>query len=112
MIVALLIGRSGSKGLKSKNILKINKKFICEYPLIAAKNSKLIERIYVSTDCKTIFRVSKKYGAIQIKRPKFLSKKKSKIEDALLHLLKYNKIYKNYKWILLLQPTSPLREKI
>ena len=85
MIVALLIGRSGSKGLKSKNILKINKKFICEYPLIAAKNSKLIERIYVSTDCKTISKVSKKYSAIQIKRPKFLADSKALAEDVYKH---------------------------
>ena len=85
MIVALLIGRAGSRGLKRKNILKINKKFICEYPLIAAKNSKLIKRIYVSTDCKTISKVSKKYGAIQIKRPKLLANSKALAEDVYKH---------------------------
>ena len=85
MIVALLIGRAGSRGLKNKNILKINKKFICEYPLIAAKNSKLIKRIYVSTDCKTISKVSKKYGAIQIKRPKLLANSKALAEDVYKH---------------------------
>ena len=64
MIVALMIGRSGSKGLRGKNTLKVLGKPLCEYPLLAAKRSKYVNKIFVSTDCPIIARVSKKYGAI------------------------------------------------
>ena len=54
MIVALMMGRAGSRGLKNKNLIKINNKRICEYPLLAAKKSKLVENIYVTTNCPKI----------------------------------------------------------
>ena len=60
MILAIMIGRSGSKGFKNKNIKKILGKHLCEYPLIAAKKSKFVKEIYVSTNCNVIKRISKK----------------------------------------------------
>jgi len=48
MIVALMIGRKGSKGFPKKNTLKIFGKHLCEYPLIAAKKSKKISKIFIS----------------------------------------------------------------
>ena len=44
MICALMIGRKGSKGFPNKNIKKVFGKSICEYPIIAAKKSKLIDK--------------------------------------------------------------------
>ena len=38
MIIALMMGRAGSKGFKNKNLIRINGKRLFEYPLIAAKN--------------------------------------------------------------------------
>ena len=72
-----MIGRAGSKGLPSKNIKYILGRRLCEYPLIAAKKSKYIKRIFVSTDCKVISKTSKKYGATLIKRPKRLAADKA-----------------------------------
>mgnify|MGYP001452195458 CR=1 FL=1 len=72
MICALMIGRAGSKGFPKKNITKILGKRLCEYPLIAAKKSKYIDKIFVSTDCPTIKSVSRKYKAVVINRPKTL----------------------------------------
>ena len=48
MILAIMIGRSGSKGFKNKNIKKILGKHLCEYPLIAAKKSKTRASFYLS----------------------------------------------------------------
>ena len=45
--------------------------------MIAAKKSKYIKRIFVSTDCKVISKTSKKYGATLIKRPKRLAADKA-----------------------------------
>ena len=110
-ILVVIPARSGSERIKNKNLIKIKNKTLIEYTFKLVKDLKIQKQTYVTTDSLKILNISKKYSLNYIKRPKFLSKKKSKIEDALLHLLKYNKIYKSYKWILLLQPTSPLREK-
>jgi len=85
MICALLIGRSGSTGFKNKNIKKILGKRLCEYSLIAAKKSKFIKKIYVSTDCPTIKSVSKKYKCSIIDRPKKLCTKSALGEDVFRH---------------------------
>ncbi len=77
MIVALMIGRSGSKGFPGKNTKKILGKHLCEYPLIASKMSKFVKRIYVATDCKKIKKISKKYNAEFIDRPKKLNDSKA-----------------------------------
>ena len=49
-----MMGRAGSRGLKNKNLLEINGKRLCEYPLIAAMKSKYTQSIYVTTDCPKI----------------------------------------------------------
>ena len=85
MICALMIGRAGSSGFPKKNITKILGKRLCEYPLLAAKKSKFINKIFVSTDCPTIKSVSKKYRATIINRPKKLCSNKALGEDVFQH---------------------------
>ena len=85
MICAFMIGRLGSRGLSKKNTKKVCGRYLCEYSLIAAKNSKYIDRIFVSTNDPKIMKISRKYGATIIKRPKYLSKASSLGEDAFRH---------------------------
>ena len=85
MICALLIGRSGSKGYKNKNIKKILGKSLCEYSLIAAKKSLFVKKIYVSTDCSKIKKISKKYNCNIINRPKKLCTQSALGEDVFRH---------------------------
>ena len=85
MICALMMGRSGSIGFPEKNIKKVLGRHLFEYSLIASKNSKYIDKIFVSTDCPIITRVSKKYGAIHIKRPKKLANNKALGEHVYEH---------------------------
>ena len=54
MIIALMIGRSGSQGFPGKNIKKLLGKSLCEFPLIACKKSIYVNKIFVSTDCAII----------------------------------------------------------
>ena len=68
MIVALMMGRAGSRGLRNKNLIKINGRSLCEYPLIAAKKSKYIKDIYVTTDCPKIKKISKNQKFWNIKK--------------------------------------------
>ena len=46
MIIAIMIGRKGSRGFPGKNTYKVLGRALCEYPLIAAKKSKYIDKIY------------------------------------------------------------------
>ena len=85
MILAIMIGRSGSKGFKNKNIKKVFGKYLCEYPLMAAKKIKSIKKIYVSTNCNVIKKVSKKYKVNIIDRPKRLTTDKVLGEKVFQH---------------------------
>ena len=73
MIIALMMGKKRSLGFPNKNIKKILGRRLCEFPLIACKNSKYVNKIFVSTDCPIIAKTSKKHGAVYIKRPKKLA---------------------------------------
>ena len=85
MICALMIGRAGSVGFPNKNIKKVLGRRLCEYPLIACKNSKYVDKIFVSTDCPIITRTSKNYDAIHIKRPRRLANNKALGEHVFEH---------------------------
>ena len=60
-IVALMIGKKTSFGVPGKNIYRIHKKHLFEFPIISAKLSGMIDQLFISTDCPTIKKVSKKY---------------------------------------------------
>ena len=81
MICALMIGRKGSKGFPNKNIKKVFGKSICEYPIVAAKKSKLIDKIFVSTDCENIKKITKKHNVYFLDRPKKFSSDKALGDD-------------------------------
>ncbi len=112
MICALMIGRAGSKGFPEKNIKKVLGRRLCEYPLIASKNSKHVDKIFVSTDCPVIAKESKKYGAFVIKRPLKLANSKALGEDVYEHayfkIKKYlNLKSKNIEFVILLMANAP-----
>ena len=112
MICALMMGRSGSSGFPNKNIKKVLGRRLFEYPLIASSNSKYVDKIFVTTDCPIITRISKKYGAIHIKRPKRLTSNKALGEQVYEHgyfqirkKLKLNS--KDIEFIVLLMANAP-----
>ena len=92
MIATLILGRGGSAGLPGKNIMPILKRPLMSYPLMAAKNSKYCDKIYLSTDDDDIRRVGESFGVINIERPDYLATKEALAEDAYIH--GYNEIKK------------------
>ena len=112
-ILAIILARKGSKGLKNKNIKILNDKPLIYWPISAAKNSKYIDDVIVSTDCEKIAKFSKKFGAnVPFLRPKKFALDKSTSFDAIKHcfdFLKKKNVF--YKYFLLLEPTSPLTSK-
>lgn len=110
-ILAIIPARGGSVGLKNKNMYPLNDRPLLFYTIQAAKKTKMIDRIIVSSDCNKILNFSKNNLVEIIKRPKKISGPKSTTHQAIIHCLSYLKKNENYvpDIILILQPTSPLR---
>jgi len=106
-IIVLIPARGGSKGIPGKNIKNFEGKPLISHSIEYAKDSKLINEIYVSTDDEQIAHISKTAGSKIIKRPAELSTDTSTTESAIEHAL--NNIDNLPDIIVLLQPTSPLR---
>ena len=105
-----MIGRKGSRGFPGKNTSKILGRSCCEYPLMAAKKSKLIDQLFVATDCNKIKKVTKKYNPIFIKRPKILNTNKALGDDVFKYsYLEAKKILSDKKinFIVLLFANAP-----
>ena len=112
-ILCTICARSGSKGLKNKNIKKINNNYLFELSIKHAINSKLFDDIILSTDSNFIIQKAKKYKILNFfKRRSQLSTstipKVEVIKDAMLKAENYTKI--RYDYICDLDVSSPLRK--
>jgi len=112
-IIGIIPARGGSKGLFRKNIIDINGKPLISYTIEASLKSKYIIKTVVSSEEEEILDISKKYGASVIKRPKEFatdfSNSECVIKDTLIQLKNKGEIF---DILVLLQPTSPLRNEI
>ena len=61
--IAIIPARSGSKGLKDKNIKLLNGKSLLAYSIEAAQLSGIFDTIMVSTDSLVYADIAKAYGA-------------------------------------------------
>jgi CMP-N-acetylneuraminic acid synthetase len=85
VICALMLGRANSSGLPGKNVMPVLGRPLMAYPLIAARDSRHVDRLYVSTDCDEIMAVGRGYGAEGIRRPAELCTDEALGEDAYRH---------------------------
>lgn len=110
--LALIPARAGSKGIKDKNIIDLKGKPLIAYSIEAAKRSKYIDRVVVSTDGDDIASVAKDWGAdVPFLRPDYLASDTAKTIDAVLHCIQeLEKSGEKYDYLVLLQPTQPLRQ--
>ena len=107
-ILAVITAREGSKRLPNKNILDLAGKPLIAWTIDEAKKSNFIDKLIVSTNSVKIAEISKKYGAeVPFIRPKELANDTADSMSVLKHSIEF---FKNeYDYVLLLQPTSPLR---
>ncbi len=111
--LVIIPARGNSIRIKEKNIRLIKKKPLIYYTIKEAKKSKYLKKIYVSTDNISIKKISKRYGAlVPFLRKKSLAKKNSLMHSVVkdFNIMIKTKIKIKYKYIILLQPTSPLRK--
>lgn len=110
-VLAVIPARGGSKGIKDKNILPLQGKPLIAYTIEAAKRSAYVDEVLVSTDSEKIRDVAERYGAIvPFLRPAELAGDETATLDVVLHAVRaMSGMGKVYDVLLLLQPTSPLR---
>jgi len=114
-IIAIIPARSGSKTLPDKNIKDLSGHPLIAYSIAAAKISKKIDRVIVSTNSQEYANIAKRYGAeIPFIRPDEFSTDTSTDKDFLVHAmnwLKENEGGAPEYWVHL-RPTTPLRDVV
>ena len=111
-ILAIIPARSGSKGLKNKNIKFLNGHPLLAYSIKAGLSSNNIDRVICSTDSKKIRDIARDYGAdVPFIRPKKFATDQSRDFSFINHTLEWLRDNENYtpNLIIILRPTSPLR---
>jgi CMP-N,N'-diacetyllegionaminic acid synthase len=110
--VAIIPARSGSKSLVDKNIKKLSGHPLIAYSIVAAKMSKLIDRVVVSTNSQKYANIAEKYGAeVPFIRPDEYSTDISTDRDFLVHAMNWFNEKENCvpEYWVHLRPTTPLR---
>jgi CMP-N-acetylneuraminic acid synthetase len=106
MILAVIPARGGSKGVPRKNIRPLLGKPLLAWSIEAANQARLVDAVVVSTEDPEIARVAREYGAEVIDRPAELASDEADTLPVLQHVLECRPA----ETLVLLQPTSPVRE--
>lgn len=110
-ILGVIPARGGSKGIPRKNIQPLAGRPLLEYTIGAARGSRYLNRLVVSTDDAEIQAVAEALGVHVIQRPAQYSTDSSRTEAALLHVCDVLLQEERYEpeLVVTLEPTSPLR---
>lgn len=106
-IIAIIPARGGSKRIHRKNLRIFNEKPLFIWTLLEALKVPHLDKIVVSTEDSEIAEIAQTYGCDEIhKRNPSLALDDTLMIDVVIDVIKHNP---GYDWVLLLQPTSPLR---
>jgi len=111
-VIGLITARGGSKSIPRKNVLPVGGKPLIEWTIQAAKGSGCLDRVILSTEDEEIARFAAEKGVeVPFLRPAELAQDDSPHIDAVLHAILWLAKQEHYTpdYIVLLQPTSPLR---
>ena len=110
--VAIIPARSGSKGLKDKNIKSLLGKPLLQYSVEAAINSNIFNCIHVSTDSEKYAEIARGCGADVpfLRCQEFASDSADSWSVVRYVLEQYKQLDRTFDMVTLLQPTSPLRD--
>lgn len=111
--LAVIPARGGSKGLPGKNIKELCGKPLIAWSIEAGLKSEYLDEVMVTTDSEEIAAIAKKYGAVvPFLRPEQLSNDTATTFDTVKHTIDFYKkeFKKQFDYMVLLEPTSPLRE--
>jgi CMP-N,N'-diacetyllegionaminic acid synthase len=107
-VLGLIPARGGSKGVRNKNIREVGGKPLIAWTIAAGGASKYIDRLVLSSDDPRIIDVAKSHGCdVPFVRPADLATDEADAMLVVRHAL--SALPEHYEFIVLLQPTSPLR---
>ena len=108
-ILAVIPARGGSKGVPRKNVRELAGKPLICWTIDAAKESKYIDRLILSSEDDEIISVAKAVGCdVPFIRPENLASDTAAGVDVLCHAVEH--VGEDFDYVVLLQPTSPLRQ--
>ena len=108
-IIAIIPARAGSKSIKDKNIIKLGGKPLIAWSIESCFKSKLISKVYISTDSNKYAKIAKQFGPVEILlRPKKISGDFSTDYQMIKHAIE--NIDYDYDYIAHIRPTTPLRK--
>jgi CMP-N,N'-diacetyllegionaminic acid synthase len=106
-VLAIIPARGGSKGVPRKNIKRVGGKPLIAWTIEEARKSVYIDRLIVSTEDEEIAEVARQYGCeVPFMRPIELAQDDTPGIDPALHAIRS---LPPFDFVVLLQPTSPLR---
>ena len=110
--IAIIPARSGSKGVRDKNIRELNGKPLMAYTIEAAINCGEFDEVMVSTDSEKYAEVAREFGAnVPFLRSDVNASDMASSWDMVDEVLqKYSELGRIFDTFCLLQPTSPLRD--
>lgn len=111
-VLCTICARSGSKGVKNKNIKELNGKPLIAYTIEQARASQLFEHIVISTDSDDIANVAKQYGAeVFFKRSEEMASDTAGKLDVIKDAFKRSEDYytRTFDYLIDLDATAPLR---
>ncbi|MBF0407117.1 MAG: acylneuraminate cytidylyltransferase family protein [Candidatus Riflebacteria bacterium] len=107
-VLAIIPARGGSRRVPGKNIRIIAGKPLIGWTILEAKKSKFIDRLILSSEDKEIHRTAREYGCeVPFERPPELAADDTPGTAPVLHAIDFYQ--QKYDYVVLLQPTSPLR---
>ncbi|MHB1105149.1 MAG: acylneuraminate cytidylyltransferase family protein [Lutibacter sp.] len=107
-IIAIIPARGGSKRLPNKNTILMGGIPLITHSINFAKENQ-VDKIVVSTDDASIKEIALQYGAELLDRTADLASDVSPTIDTLKHVME--NVAGNYDYVVVLQPTNPLRPK-
>jgi N-acylneuraminate cytidylyltransferase len=106
-VIAIIPARGGSKGLPGKNIIPVGGKPLLAWTIEAARKARYIDRLVLTSDDEAIMDVARQYGCeVPFKREARLAADDTPSMEVVFDALNH---CPGYDWVVLLQPTSPLR---
>lgn len=113
-VLAIIPARGGSKGLPGKNLMELCGKPLIAWSIEAGLGGQYIDEVMVTSDSEEIANVAREFGAaVPFIRPAELASDTATSIDAVKHVIDFyeRELHKTFDYIVLLEPTSPLREK-
>lgn len=109
-VLSIIPARKGSKGLPNKNFIELWNKPLIHWTIKSSLKSNFIDNTLISTDSEQIFSYGKSFDLMIRKRPQHLASDEAQMDQVLLNLFKNEQsLVEEYGYMILLQPTSPLR---